>query len=73
MEWTITEKDILLRDFSGVEGLIERMDKELRGGGTPIEVTVQTWWVELVESCRKSKGGPFCGYVKPALWTRALT
>ena len=37
MEWTITEKDILLRDFSGVEGLIERMDKELRGGGTPIE------------------------------------
>ena len=37
MEWTITEKDILLRDFSGVEGLIERMDKELRAGGTPIE------------------------------------
>ena len=37
MEWTITDKDILLRDFSGVEGLIERMDRELRNGGTPIE------------------------------------
>ena len=37
MEWTITENDILLRDFSGVEGLIERMDRELRDGGTPIE------------------------------------
>ena len=37
MDWTITESDILLRDFSGVEGLIERMDKELRAGGTPIE------------------------------------
>ena len=37
MNWTISDKDILLRDFSGVEGLIERMDKELRGGGTPIE------------------------------------
>ncbi len=37
MEWTITDNDILLRDFSGVEGLIERMDKELRAGGTPIE------------------------------------
>ena len=37
MEWTITESDILLRDFSGVEGLIERMEMELRGGGTPIE------------------------------------
>ena len=37
MDWTITENDILLRDFSGVEGLIERMDGELRGGGTPIE------------------------------------
>ena len=37
MKWTITESDILLRDFSGVEGLIERMEKELRAGGTPIE------------------------------------
>ena len=37
MEWTITDNDIVLRDFSGVEGLIERMDKELRWGGTPIE------------------------------------
>ena len=37
MEWTINDNDILLRDFSGVEGLIERMEKELRGGGTPIE------------------------------------
>ena len=37
MDWSITESDILLRDFSGVEGLIERMDKELRAGGTPIE------------------------------------
>ena len=37
MDWTITDNDILLRDFSGVEGLIERMDKELRAGGTPIE------------------------------------
>ena len=27
----------------------------------------------MVESCRKSKGGQFCGYVKPAAWTRALT
>ena len=37
MEWTITDNDILLRDFSGVEGLIERMERELRDGGTPIE------------------------------------
>ena len=37
MDWTITDNDILLRDFSGVEGLIERMDKELRAGGTPVE------------------------------------
>lgn len=37
MEWEISDNDILLRDFSGVEGLIERMDKELRDGGTPIE------------------------------------
>ena len=37
MEWTIADNDILLRDFSGVEGLIERMNKELRAGGTPIE------------------------------------
>ena len=37
MDWTITDNDILLRDFSGVEGLIERMDRELRDGGTPIE------------------------------------
>ena len=37
MDWTISDNDILLRDFSGVEGLIERMDKELRAGGTPIE------------------------------------
>ena len=37
MDWTITDNDILLRDFSGVEGLIERMDKELRNGDTPIE------------------------------------
>ena len=37
MEWTIKDSDILLRDFSGVEGLIERMDQELRVGGTPIE------------------------------------
>ncbi len=37
MDWTITDNDILLRDFSGVEGLIERMEKELRAGGTPIE------------------------------------
>ena len=37
MDWAITDNDILLRDFSGVEGLIERMDKELRAGGTPIE------------------------------------
>ena len=37
MEWSITESDILMRDFSGVEGLIERMDKDLRSGGTPIE------------------------------------
>ena len=37
MEWTINDNDILLRDFSGVQGLIERMEKELRCGGTPIE------------------------------------
>ena len=37
MNWMITDNDILLRDFSGVEGLIERMDRELRDGGTPIE------------------------------------
>ena len=37
MDWTITDQDILLRDFSGVEGLIGRMDRELRAGGTPIE------------------------------------
>ena len=37
MEWTITDNDLLLRDLGGVEGLIERMEKELRGGGTPIE------------------------------------
>ena len=37
MEWAITDNDILLRDFSGVEGLIERMEQELRNGGTPIE------------------------------------
>ncbi len=37
MDWTISENDILLKDFSGVEGLIERMDRELRDGGTPIE------------------------------------
>ena len=37
MDWTISENDILLRDFSGVEGLIERMEVELRDGGTHIE------------------------------------
>ena len=37
MDWTITDNDILLRDFSGVEGLIERMDQELREGGGAIE------------------------------------
>ena len=37
MEWTITDNDFLLRDLGGVEGLIERMEKEFRGGGTPIE------------------------------------
>ena len=45
----------------------------LRRAARFAQVTVQTWWVELVESCRKSKGGQFCGYVKPAAWTRALT
>ncbi len=37
MEWTITDKDILLRDFSGIEGLIERMEREFGADGTPIE------------------------------------
>ena len=37
MEWTITEKDVSLKDVTGVEGLILRMDRALRAGGTPIE------------------------------------
>ena len=37
MEWTITDKDVSSQDVTGVEGLILRMDRELRAGGTPIE------------------------------------
>ena len=37
MKWSIMEGDVSLKDASGVEGLIERMERELRGGGTPIE------------------------------------
>ena len=37
MEWAITADDLASRDVTGVEGLITRMDRELRGGGPPIE------------------------------------
>ena len=37
MKWSIIENDVSVKDSSGVEGLIERMERELRGGGTPIE------------------------------------
>ena len=37
MEWTITDEDVSGSDPTGVEGLIQRMDQELRGDGTPIE------------------------------------
>ena len=37
MKWSIIESDVSVKDASGVEGLIERMERELRGGGTPIE------------------------------------
>ncbi len=37
MEWLITVEDVSPRDRTGVEGFIERMDRELRGSGTPIE------------------------------------
>ena len=37
MEWSIIPRDVSGRDTTGVEGFIERMDRELRGEGTPIE------------------------------------
>ena len=37
MHWAITEEDMSPRDATGVEGLIIRMEKELRADGTPIE------------------------------------
>lgn len=37
MEWIITADDLASRDVTGVENLISRMDRELRGGGPPIE------------------------------------
>ena len=37
MKWTITNDDVSQADATGVEGLIQRMDQQLRGGGTPIE------------------------------------
>ena len=37
MEWSIRPEDISPKDRTGVEGFIERMDRELRGDGTPLE------------------------------------
>lgn len=37
MKWTITESDTTQRDPTGVEGLINRMEEELRQDGPPIE------------------------------------
>ena len=37
MEWTITSKDLSHPEKSGVVQFIERMERELRNGGTPIE------------------------------------
>ena len=37
MEWSITADDLATRDATGVEGLIVRMEQELRGAGPPIE------------------------------------
>ncbi|MEE2881462.1 MAG: universal stress protein [Chloroflexota bacterium] len=37
MEWTITKSDRTSEDPSGVDGFVQRMDKELRAGGSPIE------------------------------------
>ena len=37
MEWSITADDLASRDVTGVESLISRMERELRGDGPPIE------------------------------------
>jgi len=37
MKWTITESDATRQDPSGVEGIISRMEQELRQDGPPIE------------------------------------
>ena len=37
MEWSITADDLASRDVTGVESLITRMERELRGTGPPIE------------------------------------
>ena len=37
MEWMITADDLASRDVTGVESLITRMERELRGDGSPIE------------------------------------
>lgn len=37
MEWSITADDLASRDVTGVESLITRMERELRGAGPPIE------------------------------------
>ena len=37
MEWTIIKADRTSKDPSGVDGFIQRMDQELRAGGSPIE------------------------------------
>ena len=37
MKWTILDSDKTILDPSGVDAFIDRMDKELRAGGTPLE------------------------------------
>lgn len=37
MEWTIIDSDVTQQDPSGVEGFIQRMDRELKSGGPPLE------------------------------------
>ena len=37
MKWTILPEDVTDRDHTGVEGFIQRLDAEVRGGGQPLE------------------------------------
>ena len=37
MEWAIIKEDLSYPDRNGVERFIERMERSLRNGGTPIE------------------------------------